>query len=180
MGRLTLGDKFVGTGCHLGVKAQVTHVETETVIDLDNVCRGYGTVQHGPYAAEIAPREVDDKILRGAAKIKDGHGLVLALSGYRITGAHVAYQAGSDPVDDAVAAAGDKANLLLRMQVAVEADIARRIALPQGGIDFVHVRDFLQLVIEVLVMRCLVGPPVDDIDVFHTCKLMMVMSSLCG
>ena len=40
--------------------------------------------------------------------------------------------------------------------------------------------NLLKLVKQFLILGHLVGPAVYDIDVFHTFKLMIVMSSLCG
>ena len=66
------------------------------------------------------------------------------------------------------------------MQIAVKAHVARGISLAQSGIDLVRMGIQFQLVVEILVLGGLVGPAVDYIDVFHTCRLIMVMSSLWG
>ena len=92
----------------------------------------------------------------------------------------VTHQAGGHAVNDAIAAAGHETHLLLSMQVAVQAHVTLGVTLAQGGINLVRVRNLLQLVKKLLVLRGLIGPSVYDIDVLHTFKLIMVMSSLCG
>ena len=66
------------------------------------------------------------------------------------------------------------------MQVAVQAHVARGVTLAEGGVHLVRMRVLLQLEVEILVLMGFVVPSVDDIDVLHIFKLMIVMSSLCG
>ena len=66
------------------------------------------------------------------------------------------------------------------MKVAIEAHVARRIPLSQGGVYLVQVRNLLQLLVELPILGGFVGPSVYNIDVSHTFKLIIVMSSLCG
>ena len=178
MGRLSFGDQFVGAGGDGGVEAQIADIQAEAVVDLDDIRGGHGAVKHVPDTLEVAAWEVEDDVLRGAAEIKDGHSLVGAEPCRLFAGSGIAYQPRSHTVDDAVAAAGYETDFLFRMQVAVEADIARGIALAHGSIDHIRVRDFLQLGIEITVVRNLIGPSIYDVDIFHTRRLIIVMSSL--
>lgn len=58
--RFAFGDELIGTEGDLGVEADVADVEAVAVVDLNNVCRGYGAIEHILHAVEVAPGEVDE------------------------------------------------------------------------------------------------------------------------
>lgn len=116
----------VGVTRNNGVEPEIAHVDGISVVDPQDVDERAFTLQYLPQMYELLLRIVFDEVVAMTIKADDAKVLV-----------GLSYNAAGHFVDGAVAAAGDEANGLVGMSLAIGLDVLCGIA---GGLRDIYIR----------------------------------------